>query len=533
MRFPAKSSRQDAKTQRYVEDYLEMPSRWNGVPRIQSLFLSFIAPVRLCACARRIQPAGLGHRRLPFVLLVFCLFAGCGPGDAPSQREASKSLVGVKLRLVVVDDPAIAAAVRGLKDEWNAQTGADVEVSETTKEQVADAGRLPGDAVIGPAYLLGPLAEAKRLAPVPQRIARDPKGPWSETFELLRNQEAAWGAEVYGVPLGDPVLCCYCRADLLEKLHRRPPRTWNEYDDLARLLREEGAKSTGPKYGTIEPLGPGWAGQVLLARAAAYAKQRDDYTTLFDEKTFEPAIASPPFVRALEELVAAAKHAPPEQLGFDPSATRAEFWKGSAAMAVSWPTAANSVAGAEGAKSLPVVFTELPGAAEVFHAATRSWEPRSADAGQRVPFLGVAGRMGMVRADAASTDAAFELLLWLTDPQWGNQVFASSPATTLFRRSQVASPKAWVENGVSATAARQYAELSVETFSRRQFLASLRLPGRAEYLAALDEAVQAAVRGRQQPAVALAAAAETWHKINQRLGIPAQRKAYMHSLGLQ
>ena len=99
--------------------------------------------------------------------------------------------------------------------------------------------------MICPAYLLGPLAEAKRLAPVPRSIARDPNGPWSQTFELLRNQEAVWGNEVYGVPLGSPVFCCYYRADLLEKLHRKPPQTWKEYEELARLLREEGAKSGG------------------------------------------------------------------------------------------------------------------------------------------------------------------------------------------------------------------------------------------------------------------------------------------------
>ena len=276
---------------------------------------------------------------------------------------------------------------------------------------------LPGDAVICPAYLLGPLAEAKRLAPVPRSIARDPNGPWSQTFELLRNQEAVWGNEVYGVPLGSPVFCCYYRADLLEKLHRKPPQTWKEYEELARLLREEGAKSGGLKYGTVEPLARGWAGLVLLARAAAYAKERDNYTTLFDEKTLEPAIAGPPFVRALEELVAAAKLGPAEQLDFDPAAARAEFWKGSAAMAISWPTGATNAdpgpSPAErrterGAFRLPV-SRNCPAQPRSTGLPATSWEPRSDDAGQRVPLLGVAGRMGVVRAESEHADAAFEL----------------------------------------------------------------------------------------------------------------------------
>ena len=550
---PVEISRKGAKAQRRIENEDETGLQPSKTPPEPSSLFSFFAPLRLCAFAREIQRAAPNRCRcapqkyggqasciirhsVSVALLLALLFAGCSPSNPTSQSDSGKPLAGVKLRLVVVDDPAIANAVRGLRDEWNAQTGAEVEVVETSEKQVAFAETLPGDAVICSEHLLGPLAEAKRLAPVPQALVRDPQGPWGQTFELLRSQEAVWGSEVYGVPLGSPVFCCYCRADLLEKLHRKPPETWREYEELARLLRDEGADS-GPKYGTVEPLARGWAGLVLLARAAAYAKERDNYTTLFDATTLEPAIDGPPFVRALEELVAAAKFGPAGQFDFDPAAARAEFWKGNTVMAISWPTAAKSSTEADGARPArgnPVraAFVELPGAAEVYRLSSHAWEPRGDDAGQHVPFLGIAGRMGVVRAESPHADAAFQLLFWLTDPQWSSQVFAASPATTLFRRAQVLSPKAWVEGNVSATAAKQYAEQTAETLARRQFLAALRIPGRADYLAALDEAVQAAVRGTKKPAEALKTAAEKWREINKRLGVQRQRAAYMHSLGL-
>ena len=484
-------------------------------------------------------PSPLRHGYSALSAVFFLLLAGCGPGNPVSQVETARPLAGVKLRLVVVDDPAIAAAVRGLRDEWKAQTGGEVELGEATEQQIAAAAVLPGDALICPAHLLGPLAEVKRLAPVPRSVACDPKGPWSQTFELPRNQDAVWGNETYGLPLGSPVFCCYCRADLLEKAHRKPPRTWKEYEELARLFGREGTKATGAgglKYGTVEPLARGWAGLVLLARAAAYAKERDNYTTLFDEKTLEPAIAGLPFVRALEELVAAAKHAPVEELGFDPAAARAEFWNGRAAMAISWPTGAKPAAKADGkadgTRSVPATLAELPGASEVYRSAGGVWEPRRDDAGQSVPLLGVAGRVGVVSAGSEHVDAAFQLLVWLTDQPWDSRVFAASPATTLFRSGQVASARAWVEGNAPAAAARRYAEQTAETLARRQFLASLRLPGRADYLAALDEAVESAVRGTQKPAEALKAAAGKWREINLRLGVEGQKAAYMHSLGL-
>ena len=251
--------------------------------RKQDCLIFSIAVLWLCGFAKRTRPAGRKRcRRAPrhydcnafstvhfppsTVFLFFLLLAGCGPGNSTSHAEAGKPLAGVKLRLVVVNDPAIATAVRGLRDEWNAQTGAELEVIEATEKDIADAAALPGDAVICPAHLLGPLAEAKRLAPVPRSIVRDPLGPWSQTFELLRNQEAVWGSEVYGVPLGSPVLCCYYRANLLEKLHRPPPRTWKEYEELARLLRGRGearwgkvrnGRAVGPRLGRAGSPGPG------------------------------------------------------------------------------------------------------------------------------------------------------------------------------------------------------------------------------------------------------------------------------------
>ena len=125
---------------------------------------------------------------------------------------------------------------------------------------------------------------------------------------------------MYAVPFGSPVLTCYYRADLLAKLGQKPPHNWGEYHQLAKLLGNRKAlgdaapPAEAPWRGAVEPLGPGWAGLVLLARAAPYAKSQSNYSALFDMRTMEPLISGPPLVRALEELAAAAKLGPAEQL---------------------------------------------------------------------------------------------------------------------------------------------------------------------------------------------------------------------------
>jgi multiple sugar transport system substrate-binding protein len=337
------------------------------------------------------------------------------------------------------------------------------------------------------------------------------------------------------------VFTLYYRADMLEKLKARPPRTWSEYEKLARLLEDrtklgELAPASGsPWVGALEPLGPGWAGTMLLARAAPYVTHRANYSALFHIDTMEPLIDGPPFVRALEEQVAVLGAHAGEQIRSDPGAVRRAFWAGRCAMAVTWPSATDkgSDKGTSPAgRSIRLGLAELPGSTDVYNIAPQAWEARRADEDPHVPLLGIAGRLGAVTLRCSSPETAFRLLLWLSDAQRDRQVSAASPATTLFRQSDMRFPQAWTEAEIPPATAARYALLTQETLSRQQWLFDLRIPGRGEYLAALDEAVQQAVRGQQKPREALHQAKTRWREITSRLGLDRQRDAYRRSLGL-
>ena len=391
------------------------------------------------------------------------------------------------------------------------------------KRTVAEADDRQADAVavICPSHLLGPLAE-RRPDRRPFREKSRATRPWADFFALLRTREAAWGDESAGRALR------LARADSATTgpifwrnwaaSRRKPGPSTRNWPNCSTTIGPPTAGGKAGWAGTVEPLGPGWAGLVLLARAAPYAKHRDNYSTLFDINTMEPLVAGPPFVRALEELVAAAKLGSPEQLQYDPAAARAAFWQGRCGMALTWPTAALDRPGTpDPAETTPVArsgdrpqqggplrvgFAELPGAMQVYNIGGKSWEDRPEGGEPHVPLLGVAGRIGVVGGKSEHPEAALELLLWLSGQQWGVRVSAVSPATTLFRRSQAESPREWVEKPVSGPAAAAYAAQTEQTFQRQESVMALRLPGRAEYLAALDEAVQAAVRGQRSAAEA-------------------------------
>jgi multiple sugar transport system substrate-binding protein len=486
--------------------------------------------------------------RLPPFAIAFLALSLCGcPQSNPEAANGPKQLpfAAVKLKLQVAGDPEMAKAIERLRGEWNAQSGLEFEVVQIEEKELDEAEKMSADAAICSSQLLGVLAEKKLLAELPEKYRES--SAWTEEFELPKIREAAWAGKIYGLPFGSPVLTIYYRADLLKKLQRTPPKTWAEYQEIAKLLAAEKTSTPEePWYGTLEPLAPGWAGLTLLARAAPYAKHRDNFATWFDSKTMEPQIAEPPVVQALTRLVEAAKTNSAESLKCDPATVRRAFDDGKCGMAIGWPSAsvrnlpelkgeaARESADKTAAKSgeFEVGFVELPGSSLVFNFKGKRFEPRLEEETPNVPFLGIAGRLGVVNAESQPKEAAFALLAWLSDAKNSVQVSPVSGATTLFRKSHLEKPQLWAEQGLASTAAAQYAESTATVLGRETWI-DFRLPGRAEYLAALDEAVQTAVEGKSTPADALSQAAERWRQITEKLGKDRQKAAYLHSVGLE
>jgi multiple sugar transport system substrate-binding protein len=462
------------------------------------------------------------------------VLAGCTP-KSETQTPSRPPSAGGKLKLAIIDDPALGGAVAKLRGEWHGQTGGDFEVVPITLAEISVAGPLPWDAVICPSAQLGELAERDRILPVPKELIDDRQSGWGEIFSLLRVREAAWGNRVMAVPFGSAIFVCYYRPDLLESVGRGPPRTWEEYQELAAALAGRQSQMPAGWHAAIEPLGKGWAAAMLLGRVAAYTAHRENDSTLFQIETMQPLIDRPPFVRALKELIAVSTLAPAEATGYDPAAVRRAFWEGKCGLAITWPTAGvekkvgpKTVA----ATSLPVAFAEMPGSSESYSFSDKTWEPRPEDDEPHVPLLAFAGRLGVVSRESKSPDAAFHLLAWLSRDRWSELVSPVTPATTLFRSSHLKNPQLWVEPQVPRSAAAEYGSLVEKVLSRSQRLLVPRIPGQAEYLAALDEAVREAVRDGKAPEEALSGAARRWEQITDRLGRIPQKRAYWRSMGL-
>lgn len=462
---------------------------------------------------------------------------GCSRDSEQETTSTQPATPPPPLTVLILDDPPLAAAI---ERQWAARADGQLQIQQTTTTELLSERRrhLAADAVIFPAWLMGELAEQNLISPIPAATLNSPEFGRRDIFDLIRQSEIVWGERVFGVPLGSPVLTLLYRRDIFEAIDAKPPETWGEYQALVQRLADPQVRSklpiepSEPWYPVVEPLGDGWASQMLLARAAGYSRHRNYYSTLFDSRTMEPLIAGPPFVRALEELVAVHRGQSPEMLAFGPADARRELIAGRCAMAVTWPSRVED-RGESVARTgvLPLAAAELPGSGEVFNLGDQKWHPRSRTEDGKATLLGVAGRIGAVTSFSRQPAAALNLLVSLSSTDWSEQVSPFSESTGLYRSSQIPLASSWL--GPDFETARAYGELVQDIHRRSLWLTSLRIPGRSRYLTELDKAVQAAVAGDLAPAESLELVADQWREITEELGIGAQRTAYWRSLGME
>lgn len=461
------------------------------------------------------------------LLLGFVLvgIAGCKPPPPPSPA-ISKQAGPAQLRLLVVDDQPLAETI---KRHWLAHTESELQVTNVTEEQAAAAQHLPADVVIYRPAMLGQFAMADWLLPIEESFLADPEYARGEVLGAQLATECRWGRRIMALPLGSPQLVLLYRADLIGK--EPLPNTWEEYADLIAKFKEPPSGVTGADWlPTAEPLADGWAGRLLLARAAAGAQHRDQLSSLWNLSEMEPLIAGSPWVRALEQLQAAQSAAKDRPL-LTAQGCFAKFMAGQCAVAITWPQDVPEQSSVQ-LKSEQIGLWPLPGSAEAFNPETATWEPVRDGGSLLVPTLGLSGRIGSVTRASAQPREAQRLLLWASGPGLSGRVASMSSQTTVFRNSHFREGRNWDAPPFLQPLLPAYGKLLGPAEGQWRQLIAPRIPGQRDYLATLDEAVLSAVQEKQSPTEALKRAAEKWRDITEQHGRSKQQRALKLSLGL-
>jgi multiple sugar transport system substrate-binding protein len=406
------------------------------------------------------------------------------------------------------------------------------------------------DAWVVPAWALPRWAAAGRLRPVPKPLTQ-PENPygWTELLPMFGERLLVWDRVAYGLPLlGESPVCCY-RADLFgegahqegfaKKYSRRPapPRTWEEFADLAEYFRDARKAPSLPPL----PADDDGLDREFFAVAAAYARRAvsqeeaprgdvadDLFSFHYDHRTGRPRVDAPGFVYALKLLQRLQACRPK-----GPAADPAEALRTGAAVL--------------GLADVPVVASfqrsplrdkwgvcRVPGGGRFFDYKTGQERP-APEGSNRVPYLGASAWVAVVPTSAADPDAAFGLLADLSgrersgqvviDPRWGGGAVRRDH----FDRTR------WDAFGLDPTRTRDLKEALRETVLHPRLknpAFRLRTPDEAPREKALLAEVRAALEKGGDPARALAAAARRWDELDRAEGPPKHLAEYRISLGL-
>ncbi len=465
-------------------------------------------------------------RRILVILLAVLFLPGCSPVQETPGPDVQGEDQSLPLRVVVVATPALA---QSLTTQWLAHDGGEIHIREMTPEQLKTTSRLLADVIIYPSGMMGQLVMAGHLAPL-SFPEGDPGWSGEPVLENQRVAEVSWGSDLYAVSFGSPQPMLAYRRDVFEKLGLSPPATWDQYHEVCKKLEAFRVGTQEMPFGqvTAEPLGPGDAAISLLARAASYARHRNQYSGLFDFISMQPLITGPPFQRALAEIVQCRDFQPPDGVCQTSAGAFAQLATGESLMAISW-----SFRSSQGESELPpIAVVELPGSTSVYNVNSEAWEDRLVTEGVHVPLLAAAGRLGSVTELAYDRRQAADFLMFMTSSRMATSVCRPSPFTFPFRTAHAEDPRGWLPASFDGLAASSLGKALTTAGERNNYLFCLRIPGRDEYMAALDDAVQAALEG-ESPAVALAQAADRWTEITEQIGSDRQKTAYRSSLGLE
>jgi hypothetical protein len=156
--------------------------------------------------------------------------------------------------------------------------------------------------------------------------------------------------------------------------------------------------------------------------------------------------------------------------------------------------------------------------------------PRSHDA-PLIPILGFNDRLVAVTTSSRNAASAFQLLAWLAQSDTSSQLSRAATGPMPVRRSLVSSA-AWYDPAMTAGNRADLGKALSAALSGPHTLIVPRIPGVDEYMAALDEAVKAAVVDKVPPQTALDIAVKRWEEITDARGRDAQRRAYLKHLGI-
>ncbi len=460
---------------------------------------------------------------------------------------------GVEINILTFTGPQIAEPLQRRGPDFEALTGAKVNVvivpfSDLYQKILTDMATETNsfDAwVFAPQWMVDYIVPGY-VEDLTDRIAADPDIEWEDVAPFFRDFSASYEGSVYTIPLDGDFHMVYYRSDLLEEAGMEPPKTWDDYLEIAAFFHGKDLNGDGdPDYGSC--ISKARAEQsywwITSIAASMIQTQGTSQGAFFDTETFEPLIDNEAFARALDIYNETSQYGPPDELNINVGPTRAYFTAGRCALSLDWGDIGTQAIDPETSVVMDKTGAIItPGSTQVLDRATGELVdcdeetcPYAVDGVNYAPFASFGGWSGGINAaaDPLVKDATYDFLSYMSQPAQANvDVTIGATGYNPYRTSQFLNRQAWVEAGMSPEAASNYLGAIEQSLANPNMVLDLRVPFNQRYQqVVLDLALSQFAAGEITRDEAIQQIYDGWEEITEELGREDQLNAYLGTLG--
>ncbi|HEY6733915.1 MAG TPA: extracellular solute-binding protein, partial [Roseiarcus sp.] len=336
------------------------------------------------------------------------------------------------------------------------------------------------------------------------------------------------------------------RTDLLDKAGLKPPKTWEEYLEVAKALNGkevDGNKIYGSCIAKKRNAQSYWfntdvTGSMVQATGTSEG-------AFFDTKDMRPLIDNEAFRAALKFLKESGKYGPPDELNMDVSDTRPLFVAGKCALNLDWGDVGVLAIDPKISKVIDKTGSVVtPGSRDVLNwssgkleACTKDTCNYAVDGVNHAPYAAFGGWSGGINAKAKDKvkDAAYAFLSYLSQPKQSDvDVTIGASGFNPYRASQFAYNDTWKNAGMSKVAGDSYLGAIKDSLASPNMILDLRIPQNQKYQqVVLDEAIARYLAGELDEDGTVKAVLDGWNDLNEQIGADNQLKFYKGTLGVQ
>ncbi|MCA3575232.1 MAG: extracellular solute-binding protein [Aestuariivirga sp.] len=461
---------------------------------------------------------------------------------------------GVTVNILTRPGPVIAGPLKERGLVFEKETGAKIVVNEVPFAEIFP--KIQNDWTTGTnsidvgVFAAGwgvELDAAGLLENMEPYIAKDTKIDMADIAPYFREFGQKIGGNTKMLMVDGDFQMVYYRKDVLEKAGLQPPKTWQDYVDIASKIHGQDMNGDGEAdYGSCIFKKRNAQSYFAIQTIAASLVQTQGTAQgfHFDNATMKPLINNEAWKKAFELYKETGKYGPPEELNMDIGDTRAVFKAGRCGLLIEWgdPGTLQLDADAEKVKGL-IYAVSAVGSKEVLDRATgklvpvtKENAPHSIDGINYAPFAAFGGWAGAInaKADEKKKAAAYAFLSYMNQAAQSNvDVTIGSTGYNPYRLSQLASTDLWVKAGMPKELAENYLGAINGALNNPNMASDMKIPGAQQYTGVvLDTELARYLAGEITVDEALANIEEGWEKITEDFGRDEQIKAQALALGL-